>query len=60
MFCEVLYSYQYVKQRTEITDTVTEWLYEHTSGNICLLKSLIQEQGGQGVPRPPFIVMHTL
>ena len=27
MFCEVLYSYQYVKQRTEITDAVTEWLY---------------------------------
>ena len=43
MFCEVLYSYQYVKQRTEITDAVTEWLYEHTSGNISVVVSLIHD-----------------
>ena len=42
-FCEVLYSYQYVKQRTEITDAVTEWLYEHTSGNISVVVSLIHD-----------------
>ena len=36
-FCEVLYSYQYVKQRTEITDAVIGWLYEHTSGNISVV-----------------------
>ena len=42
-FCEVLYSYQYVKQRTEITDTVMMWLYEHTSGNISVVVSLIHD-----------------
>lgn len=43
MFCKVLYSYQYVKQRTEITDAVTAWLYEHTSGNISVVVSLIHD-----------------
>lgn len=42
-FCEVLYSYQYVKQRTEITNAVMEWLYEHTSGNISVVVSLIHD-----------------
>ena len=42
-FCEVLYSFQYVKQRTEITDTVMMWLYEHTSGNISVVVSLIHD-----------------
>ena len=42
-FCEVLYSYQYVEQKTEITDTITEWLYEHTSGNISVVVSLIHD-----------------
>ena len=43
MFCEVLYSYQYVKQRTEITDAIMEWLYEHTSGNISVVVSLLHD-----------------
>ena len=43
MFCEVLYSYQYVKQKTEITDAVMTWLYEHTSGNISVVVSLIHD-----------------
>ncbi len=43
MFCETLYSYQYVKRRTEITDAVMEWLYEHTSGNISVVVSLIHD-----------------
>ena len=43
MFCEVLYSYQYVKRRTEITEVVTEWLYEHSSGNISVVVSLIHD-----------------
>ena len=42
-FCEVLYSYQYVRNRTEITDAITEWLYEHTSGNISVVVSLIHD-----------------
>ena len=42
-FCEVLYSYQYVKQRSAITDGIMEWLYEHTSGNISVVVSLIHD-----------------
>ena len=42
-FCEVLYSYQYVKRRAEITDAVMKWLYEHTSGNISVVVSLIHD-----------------
>ena len=42
-FCEVLFSYQYVKHRTEITDAITAWLYEHSSGNISVVVSLIHD-----------------
>ena len=42
-FCSVLFSCQYVKQRTEITDGIMEWLYEHTSGNISVVVSLIHD-----------------
>ena len=42
-FCETVFSYQYVKQRTQITDTIMEWLYEHTSGNISVVVSLIHD-----------------
>lgn len=42
-FCEIVFSYQYVKIRTEITDGIMEWLYEHTSGNISVVVSLIHD-----------------
>ena len=42
-FCEVVFSYQYVKQKTEITDGIMEWLYEHSSGNISVVVSLIHD-----------------
>ena len=42
-FCEIVFSYQYVKQRTEITDGIMEWLYEHSSGNISVVVSLIHD-----------------
>lgn len=42
-FCEIVFSYQYVKVRTEITDAIMEWLYEHTSGNISVVVSLIHD-----------------
>ena len=41
--CKVLYSYQYVQQRTEITDAVIEWLYEHSSGVVSIVVSLIHD-----------------
>lgn len=42
-FCEIVFSYQYVKQKTEITNGIMEWLYEHTSGNISVVVSLIHD-----------------
>ncbi len=42
-FCEIVYSYQYVKEKTEITDGMIEWLYEHSSGNISVVVSLIHD-----------------
>ena len=42
-FCKVLFGYQYVREKTEITDVVTEWLYEHSSGIISIVVSLIHD-----------------
>ena len=42
-FCEILFSYQYVNHRIEITEAITEWLYEHSSGNISVVVSLIHD-----------------
>lgn len=41
--CKVLYSYQYIQQPAEITDTVIEWLYEHSAGVISVVVSLIHD-----------------
>ena len=41
--CETVYSYQYVKNRTEISDMVIEWLYEHSSGLVSVVISLIHD-----------------
>lgn len=41
--CKVLYSYQYVQQRTEITDAIIEWLYEHSAGVLSIVVSLIHD-----------------
>ena len=42
-FCEVLFSYQYVRRRTEITDAIVAWLYEHSGGNLSVVVSLIHD-----------------
>lgn len=42
-FCKVLYGYQFVREKTEITTAVTEWLYEHSSGVISIVVSLIHD-----------------
>lgn len=41
--CKALYSYQYVQRRTEITDVVIEWLYEHSAGVLSIVVSLIHD-----------------
>ena len=41
--CCTLFRYQYVKQRTEITPGVIEWLYEHSAGVVSVVVSLIHD-----------------
>ena len=41
--CKVLFSYQYVTERTEITDTIIHWLYEHSAGVVSVVVSLIHD-----------------
>lgn len=42
-FCCKLFSYQYVKTETYITNAIIEWLYEHSSGIISIVISLIHD-----------------
>jgi len=42
-FCCTLFSYQYVKRHTEITPAIIEWLYEHSSGIVSVVVSLIHD-----------------
>lgn len=41
--CGVLFSYQYVKNETSLTDRLMFWMYEHTGGNPSTLVSLIHD-----------------
>ena len=41
--CNILFRYQYVKNRSELNFTITEWLYEHSGGNISIVASLIHD-----------------
>jgi len=42
-FCQTLFSYQYTREKSEITDAVTAWLYEHSGGIISVVVSLIHD-----------------
>ena len=42
-FCCTLFSYQYVKRHAEITPAIIEWLYEHSSGIVSVVVSLIHD-----------------
>ena len=41
--CKVLYSYQYVTEKSEITDVIIHWLYEHSAGVVSVVVSLIHD-----------------
>lgn len=41
--CKMLYSYQYTKNPSEITDSVIEWIYEHSSGIISVVVNLLHD-----------------
>lgn len=42
-FCCTLFSYQYTSNKTEITDSIIRWLYEHSGGIISIVVSLIHD-----------------
>lgn len=42
-FCKVIFKYQFLKNHTEITAAITEWLYEHSAGVISVVVSLIHD-----------------
>ncbi len=42
-FCTTLFQYQYTKEKTEITDSIIRWLYEHSGGVISVVVSLIHD-----------------
>lgn len=45
-FCEVckcLFSYQYVRNITQIDNTIIDWLYQHSAGVISIVVSLIHD-----------------
>lgn len=42
-FCKIIFKYQFLKNRTEITAAITEWLYEHSAGVVSVMVSLIHD-----------------
>lgn len=42
-FCCTLFHYQYVKQESEISPAIIEWLYEHSAGVVSVVVSLIHD-----------------
>lgn len=42
-FCKVIFKYQFLKNRTEITAAITEWLYEHSAGVVSVVISLLHD-----------------
>lgn len=41
--CRIMFGYQYVKNKAELTPTLLHWLYEHSAGNISILVSLLHD-----------------
>ena len=42
-FCKLLFRYQYVQEKAEITEQMIDWLYEHSSGITSIVVSLIHD-----------------
>ena len=42
-FCDVLFSYQFVRNETILTPGIMEWLYEHSAGIISVVISLVHD-----------------
>ena len=42
-FCKTLFEYQYTKHKTDISDSIVRWLYEHSGGILSIVVSLIHD-----------------
>lgn len=42
-FCCTLFQYQYTRNKTDISDAITEWLYEHSGGIISIVVVLVHD-----------------
>ena len=41
--CETLFSYRYVREASEISEAIVEWLYEHSAGITSVVVSLVHD-----------------
>ena len=48
-FCSMLFSYQYVGNKTDISDSIIQWLYEHSAGVLAVVVSLIHDAQEIGI-----------
>lgn len=42
-FCNTLFTFQYVRNTTQITPNIIEWLYEHSAGVVSVVVSLVHD-----------------
>lgn len=42
-FCNALFKYQYTREKTELTESIVKWLYDHSSGIISVIVSLLHD-----------------
>lgn len=42
-FCRILFSYQYVRSRTELSEGILEWLYEHSGAIPASIMTLVHD-----------------
>ncbi len=42
-FCETVFRYQYVREKTELSPAILEWLYEHSAGVVSVVIALIHD-----------------
>ena len=42
-FCTVLFQYQYIQRESDLSDSIIQWLYEHSAGVLAVVVSLIHD-----------------
>lgn len=48
-FCSTLFEYQYTKNKAELTDSIIQWLYEHSGGIVSVVISLLHDAQEIGI-----------